>query len=145
MMNDQPLPRWVAPGRAPLGVLLVAQLMAGFALGAGTAYLGSVLAGLVVPADPSGGFRDSVVMIVGVLISYPIGVAGGVWLVGRLLGRRGRLWATVLGAYGGVGVVLLIARLLVTGDFAIGWFLIIVLGLVGSCAGYYLSGRRNGA
>jgi len=145
MMNDQPIRRRAAPGRVPLRVLLVAQLVAGFALGVATAYLGSVVGGLLVEADPSGGFRDIVAMIGGVLVGYPIGAAGGVWLTGRLFGSHGRLWATVLGALLGVGAVLLVARLLISGDFAIGWILMIVLGLAGASSGYYLSGRSERA
>lgn len=144
-MNNQPLPRRAASGRAPLPLVLVAQLVAGFALGAGLAYLGSVLGGLLVGADPSGGFRDVVAMIGGVLVAYPLGVAGGVWLVGRLFGRRGCLWATTFGAYLGIGVVLLLARLLTTGYPAIGWLLMIVLGLAGACSGYHLSDRGKEA
>jgi hypothetical protein len=143
-MHNQIASQGSAPRRAPLPIVLVAQLVAGFALGAGMAYLGSVLGGLVVAADPAG-FRDIVAMIGGVLIGYPLGVAGGVWLAGRLLGARGRVWATLLGAYGGVAVVLLAARLFVTGDFAVGWLLMIALGLAGACAGYHASGRRQAA
>ncbi len=71
--------------------------------------------------------------------------AGGVWLTGRLFGRPGRLWATVLGAFLGVGAVLLVARLLIARDFAIGWVLMIVLGWAGACSAYYLSGRSKRA
>lgn len=144
MIHNQATTEGRAPGRLPPALLLVAQLLAGFALGAGAAYLGSVFGGLLVATDPSG-FRDIVAMIGGVLIGYPLGVAGGVWLVGRLLGARGRLWAAMLGAYLGVGAVLLITRLLVTGDFFIGWLLMIVLGLAGACVGYHMSGRGRGA
>jgi hypothetical protein len=45
----------------------VAQLVAGFALGAPFAYLGSVLGELLVGSDPSGGFRDTAAMLGGVL------------------------------------------------------------------------------
>jgi CubicO group peptidase (beta-lactamase class C family) len=106
VMHNQIASQGSAPRRVPLYILLVAQLLAGFALGAGLAYLGFILGGLAVAADPAG-FRDIVAMIGGVLIGYPLGVAGGTWLVGRLFGARGRLWATLLGAYLGVGAVLI--------------------------------------
>jgi hypothetical protein len=142
MMHNHIASQGAEPRRAPLSILLAAQLVAGFALGAGAAYLGSVLGGLVVAADPAG-FRDVVAMIGGVLLGYPLGVGLGVWLVGRLLGARGRLWATMLGAYLGVGAVLLAARLFVTGDFLVGWLLMVALSLAGACAGYHMSRRRN--
>jgi hypothetical protein len=140
VMHNQIASQGSAPRRAPLAILLVAQLVAGFALGAGLAYLGSILGGLAVAVDPAG-FRDIVAMIGGVLIGYPLGVAGGAWLVGRLFGAHGRLWATLLGAYLGVGAMLLAARLFVTGDFLIGWLLMIALSLAGACAGYHMSAR----
>jgi uncharacterized membrane protein YeaQ/YmgE (transglycosylase-associated protein family) len=43
------------------------------------------------------------------------------------------------------GAVLLAARLFVTGDFLIGWLLMIALGLAGACVGYHMSGRGKAA
>lgn len=130
---QQPAPRW----RAPLAAILAVQVVVGGALGAVTGYLGSILGGRFGVADPAG-FGDIVAMLAGLLLGFPLGASGGVWLSGRLLGGSGALWATLLGAYLGVGIGLIGVRLLPPGTGSAGWLFLIVLCLLGACAGYQL-------
>jgi hypothetical protein len=136
--GQEPVPRW----RVPLAVILGVQVMAGVVLGAVTGYLGTSLGGRLVVADPAG-FGDIVAMLGGLLLGFPLGVSGGVWASGRLLGGQGAVWATLLGAYLGVGIGIVGVRLLIYSSATAGWLLVIVLSLLGACAGYHL--RRPGS
>lgn len=125
---------------ARTAVVLALQLIAGAGLGAACAYLGATIGWRLFAGDPAG-FGDIVARIGGIVLGYPIGVAGGVWLVGRLLGRRAPLWAAGLGAAAGAGTILLIAPLL-NGMLVFGWALLFALSLAGGVAGHQLAHRR---
>lgn len=126
----------------PLPLVIIAQIVAGCALGAGAGYLGTLVGGLVVPVDSGGGFRDVVAQLVGLVVGYPLGVTAGVWAAGRLLGRAGSPWTTLLGAAIGVALALILTPLLAGGQALIGWALLFTLGLLGALAAYHRLGRR---
>jgi hypothetical protein len=132
--------------RAPLALVIFAQLLAASALGAGAAYLGTLIGGLIVPVDSSGGFRDVVAQLGGLIAGYPIGVTAGVLLAGLLLGRAGSGWAALAGACLGVGAALLLTPLFAGGATMAGWALLFALGLLGALAGYHrvYRGLRRG-
>jgi hypothetical protein len=123
--------------QAPLPLAIIAQVAAGLALGAGVGYLGTLVGGLIVPVDSGGGFRDVVAQLVGLVVGYPLGLSAGVWLAGRLLGRAGSPWATLLGAALGVGLALILTPLLAGGQALLGWALLFTLGMLGALAGYH--------
>lgn len=125
---------------APMAITLTAQIAAGLALGAALAFLGSAIGGRFFAGDGQG-FRDIVAMLGGILLGYPLGAAGGVWLAGRLLGRPAPLWAPAAGAALGVGLLLLVAPLL-SGAATLAWGLIFALSLAGALAGSHLAAAR---
>jgi hypothetical protein len=129
---------------APLALVIAAQVVAACALGAIAAYAGTLIGGLIVPADPSGGFRDVVAQLAGLIVLYPIGLCAGLWAAGALLGRPGSRWASLAGAYLGVGIGLLLAPLFVSGQAPLGWALLLALSLLGALAGYHRVYRRAG-
>lgn len=141
MQQDEQLERMV-PWRAPLAARVSVQVIAGLVLGAATGYLGTIVGGRLVEPE-SGGFGDIVAMLSGILLGFSSGAGVGIWLSGRLLGAHGALWRTLLGAYLGVGIGLIGARLLVYGNTSLGWLLLFALSLLGACAGYYAQRRRS--
>jgi hypothetical protein len=130
--------------RASLPLAIIAQIVAGCALGAGAGYLGTLVGGALVPSDSGGGFRDVIAQLVGLVVGYPIGVSAGVWLAGLLLGRAGSAPATVIGAALGVAVALLLTPLFMGGPVLLGWVLLFTLGMLGALAGYHRLYRRLG-
>lgn len=125
---------------ASMAIALTAQIAAGLALGAALAFLGATLGGRFFAGDGQG-FRDIIAMLGGLLLGYPLGATGGVWLAGRLLGRPAPLWAPAAGAALGVGLMLLVAPLL--NDAApLAWGLIFALSLAGALAGHHLAAGR---
>jgi hypothetical protein len=128
--------------QAPLPLVILAQIVAGCVLGAGAGYLGTLVGGLVVPVDSGGGFRDVVAQLVGLVVGYPLGATGGVWLGGRLLGRPGSALAAALGAALGVAVALLLTPLFAGDAALLGWALLFTLGMLGALAGYHGVYRR---
>jgi hypothetical protein len=141
VQQDEQLERMV-PWRAPLAARVSVQVIAGLVFGAGTGYLGTIVGGWLVEPEP-GGLGDIVAMLGGMLLGFPLGAGVGVWFSGRLLGGQGALWRTLLGAYLGVGIGLIGARLLVYGNTSLGWLLLIALCLLGAGAGYYAQRRRS--
>jgi len=129
------------PGRARVFMVL-AQIAAGLAMGAGTGYLGTLIGGRFFAGDSSG-FRDVVAQIGGLLIGYPLGASAGAWLGGRLFGGHGAFWATLLGSSLGVGMMLLSVRLFSAGAVGVGWLLVFACGIAGAVAGYHLSERSR--
>ncbi len=125
--------------RAPLPLVIIAQLVAGCALGVGVGYLGTLVGGIIVPTDSGGGFRDVVAQLIGLVVGYPLGVSSGVTLAGLLLGRSGSVWGTILGAALGVGLALLLTPLL-AGEALVGWALLFTLGMLGALLGYHYRG-----
>jgi hypothetical protein len=130
--------------QAPLALVILAQIVAGCALGAGAGYLGTLAGGALVPSDSGGGFRDVVAQLVGLIVGYPLGASGGAWLAGRLLGRPGSALAAVLGAALGVAAALLLTPLFAGDAALLGWALLFTLGMLGALAGYYSLYRRIG-
>jgi hypothetical protein len=122
------------------------QLLAGAALGAGAAFLGTQIGSWLLASGRAEPER-AIAQIVGLLIGYTAGVALGVWLSGRMLRGRGACWASLLGAALGVGAGLLGASILLADPGATGWALVGLLGLAGGVAGYHASAmdRRRGA
>lgn len=121
-------------------VIITLQSLAGAGLGAACAYLGATIGWRYFAGDPAG-FGDIVARIAGIILGYPIGVAAGIWLVGRLMGRPAPLWAAGLGAAAGAGLIVLISPLL-NGMLVFGWGLLFVASLAGGIAGHHLAGRR---
>ena len=83
-----------------------------------------------------------VAQLVGLVVGYPIGATAGVWLAGRLLGRSGSAWATLLGAGLGVALALLLTPLVAGGAALLGWALLFTVGMLGALAGYHRFHRR---
>ncbi|WP_129677597.1 hypothetical protein [Candidatus Chloroploca sp. Khr17] len=122
--------------------VLVAQFVGAVALGAGSGYLGMLVGLRFFAGDPSG-FGDIVARLGGILVGYPLGCALGAWLVGLWLGRRGPFWASLFGAYIGVGLVLLSFRLFPSGALVLAWLLVFACGALGAVTGSRLAARRS--
>lgn len=140
-MEHQVTQRPSLPPGAMGAVFISAQLIAGAALGAGAAFLGSQVGGWLLAGgqvEPD----QAVAQIVGLLIGYSAGVTFGVWVSGRLLRGRGAFWATLLGAVLGVSAGLLGAGLLLRDPGAPGWALPGLLGLAGALVGYHAASQR---
>lgn len=127
---------------APLAVALAAQLVLGLGLGIALGFIGLNIGGRFFAGDPSG-LGDIVARVAGAMLSYPLGVALGVSLIGRLLRQPGAVWAAILGGYGGSGGVFIVAQIGLNGNFYLMWSLFVAFGLFAATAAYHLGARRS--
>ncbi|EPX55654.1 hypothetical protein D187_009265 [Cystobacter fuscus DSM 2262] len=138
---------WVfTPGRAPLGLRLLAEVGAGVA----TAAAGGLVAGIggfglcqatgVLYATEGGCFYA---LLFGAMAGMAVGYPVGVWWGGEVVGGDGRLWASLLGGGLGLAAGYLGSRVLIAqtgrGESLIA---IPLLAMVGASLGYELSAAR---
>lgn len=123
-------------GRLPLAAVITLQALGGLALGLGAAVLGAGIASqLFAQAGDLVGL--TIAGVNGALAFYPLGLALGLALIGRLVGRSALFWKPLVGAYAGTLIWLPLLFLGVRADARLLWALIGLLGLICALAAYH--------
>jgi hypothetical protein len=120
----------------PLAAVITLQAVAGLALGVGAAVLGAGI-GSRFFAQEGDLVSLTIAGVNGALALYPLGLALGLALIGRLLGRRAPFWKPLVGAYAGTLIWLPLLFLGVRADARLLWVLIGMLGLIGALVVYH--------
>jgi hypothetical protein len=120
----------------PTALVIALQVLAGLGLGIGAAVLGAGI-GSRFFAQEGDLVGLTIAGVNGTLALYPLGVAIGLALSGRLLGRGAPFWKPLVGAYVGTLIWLPLLWLGARADARLLWALIGLLGLIGALVAYH--------
>lgn len=123
-------------GRLPLAAVIALQAIGGLALGIGAAVIGAGI-GSRLFAEEGDLVGLTIAGVNGALACYPLGMALGLALIGRLVGRSAPFWKPLVGAYAGTLIWLPLLVVGVRADARLLWALIGFLGLLCALAAYH--------
>ncbi len=116
-------------------VAVALQAISGLVLGVISAISGAGI-GSRFFADEGDLVDRTIAGVNGALAFYPLGVALGVALSGRLVGRHAPFWAALVGAYLGTLALLPLLFLGLSADTRLLWIMMGLLGLIGALVVY---------
>jgi hypothetical protein len=149
-VTPQSGPRWTALFCTGLGYGIFASIVGGTVVGLVVQIVSSAVSFIVPDPDMYVPHRNLSGIPIGALLAYPLGVAWGLRSAGTRLGRRGRFWSALGGAYIGLLLVLLIGpgacwlidKQSLPRVFFIAALVCPLVSLIGGLVSYHLSGRR---